>query len=79
MAEVSVEADLTEVDGFPAGEELHRHEDLVACYGRVREAVATHVPAVEVLARLPLVRVFLYVLLCLWRINAFCIKPLMMK
>jgi hypothetical protein len=53
MAEVSVEADLTGVSGFPTGEELRHHEDLVACYGPVREAVATHVPAVEVLARLP--------------------------
>jgi hypothetical protein len=53
MAEVSVEADLTGVDGFPAGEELHHHEVLVARYDPAREAVATHVPAAEVLARLP--------------------------
>jgi hypothetical protein len=53
MAEVSVEVDLTGVDGFPAAEELHRHDGLVAHYGPAREAVATHVPAVEVLARLP--------------------------
>jgi hypothetical protein len=58
MAAVSVEADLIGVDGFPAGEELHRHEDLVAHYGPAREAVAAHVPATEVLARLPLIRVF---------------------
>jgi hypothetical protein len=58
MAEVSVEADLTRVSGFPAGEELCHHEDLVARYGLAREAVATHVPAAEVLARLPLIRVF---------------------
>jgi 2-methylaconitate cis-trans-isomerase PrpF len=53
MVEVSVEADLIGVDGFPMGEELHRHEDLVARYGPAREAVAAHVPAVEVLVRLP--------------------------
>jgi hypothetical protein len=53
MTEVSVEAALTGVDGFPAGEELHRHEDLVARYGPAREAVAAHVPAAEVLASLP--------------------------
>jgi hypothetical protein len=78
MAEVTVDADLTRVDGFLAGEELHRHEDLVARYGLAREAVAAHVPTAEVLARLPLLGFFLfYVLLCLWRINAFCIRPLM--
>jgi 2-methylaconitate cis-trans-isomerase PrpF len=53
MAEVSVEADLTGVNGFPARDELRHHEDLVARYGPAREAVAAHVPAVEVLARLP--------------------------
>jgi hypothetical protein len=53
MAEVSVEADLTGVDGFPAGEELHRPEGLVVRYILAREAVAAHVPAAEVLARLP--------------------------
>jgi hypothetical protein len=53
MAEVSVEADLTGVNSFPAGEELHRHEDLVACYSLAREAVAAHVPTTEVLVRLP--------------------------
>jgi hypothetical protein len=76
MAEVTVEMDLTGVDGFPVGEELRHHEDLVARYGPVKEAVAAHVPTAEVLARLPLVRVFffLYVLLCLWRIGAFCIR-----
>jgi hypothetical protein len=58
MTEVSVEADLTGVDGFPAGEELHHHKDLVARYGLAREAVAAHVPAAKVLERLPLVRVF---------------------
>jgi hypothetical protein len=40
------------------GEELHHHEDLVARYGLAREAVAAHVPVAEVLARLPLIRVF---------------------
>jgi hypothetical protein len=78
MAEVTVEADLTRVNGFPMGEELHHHEDLVACYALAREAVAAHVPAAKVLVRLPLIRVF-YVLLCLWRMDAFCIGPLMMK
>jgi hypothetical protein len=58
MAEVSVEADLTRVSGFPTGEELRYHEDLVARYGPVGEAVAAHVPAAQVLARLPLIRVF---------------------
>jgi hypothetical protein len=58
MAEVTVEADLTGVDGFPAGEELRHHEDLVACYGPAREVVVAHVPITEVLARLPLIRVF---------------------
>jgi hypothetical protein len=47
-----VEANLTGVDGFPTGEELHRHEGLEACYGPAREAVAAHVPAAKVLARL---------------------------
>jgi hypothetical protein len=69
MVEVSVEADLTGVSGFPVGEELCYHEDLVARYGLAREAVAAHVPAAQVLARLPLIRVC--VLLCLWRIDAF--------
>jgi hypothetical protein len=58
MAEVSVEANLTRVDGFPAREELHHHDGLVAHYGPMREAVAAHVPTAEVLARLPLIRVF---------------------
>jgi hypothetical protein len=48
-----VEVDLIRVAGFPAGEELYRHEYLVARYGLAREAVATHVPTTEVLARLP--------------------------
>jgi hypothetical protein len=45
MAEVSVEADLTGVRGFPTGEELRYHKDMVARYGPAREAVAAHVPA----------------------------------
>jgi hypothetical protein len=58
MAEVTVEANFAGVNSFPIVEELHHHEDLVACYDPTREAVAAHVPAAEVLARLPLVRVF---------------------
>jgi hypothetical protein len=53
MVEVSVEVDLIEVSGFPTGEELRYHEDLVACYGPAREAVAAQVPTTQVLARLP--------------------------
>jgi hypothetical protein len=64
MAEVTVEADLTGVNGFPAGEELCHHEDLVARYGPTKEAVAAHVPIVEVLVRLPLVRVFFFFMFC---------------
>jgi hypothetical protein len=45
MAELSVGADLTEVDGFPAEEPLRLHEDLVARYSLTKEAVATLVPA----------------------------------
>jgi hypothetical protein len=45
MAELSVGADLTEVDGFPTEEPLCLHEDLVARYGPVKEAVAVLVPA----------------------------------
>jgi hypothetical protein len=58
MVEVSVEADLTRINSFPVEEELRHHEDLVACYSPMREAVAGHVPVAEVLARLPLIRVF---------------------
>jgi hypothetical protein len=61
MAEVSVEVDLTGVSGFPAGEELCYHEDLVARYGPTREAMAAHVLIARVLAMLPLIRVFLLV------------------
>jgi hypothetical protein len=53
MAEVLVEVALTGVSGFPAGEELCHHEDLVARYGLAREAVAAHVPVAKVLARFP--------------------------
>jgi hypothetical protein len=45
MAELSVGADLTEVDGFPAEEPLRLHEDLVARYGPAKEEVAALVPA----------------------------------
>jgi hypothetical protein len=71
MAEVSMEVDLTGVSGFPAREELRYHEDLVAHYGPAREAVATHVPDAQVLARLPLIRGFFSVLLCFRRIDSF--------
>jgi hypothetical protein len=45
MAELSVGADLTEVDRFPAEEPLRLHEDLVAHYGPAKEAVAALIPA----------------------------------
>jgi hypothetical protein len=45
MAELSVGADLTRVEGFPAEEPLRHHEDLVACYGSAKEVVATLIPA----------------------------------
>jgi hypothetical protein len=48
-----MEADLTEVSGFPMGEDPCYHKDLVARYGPTREAVAAHVPVAQVLARLP--------------------------
>jgi hypothetical protein len=53
MAELSVGADLTEVDGFPMEEPLRLHEDLVARYGLAKEAVAALVPAQQILAELP--------------------------
>jgi hypothetical protein len=53
MAELSMGADLTEVDGFPAEELLRHHEDLVARYGPAKEAVAALVPAQQILAELP--------------------------
>jgi hypothetical protein len=53
MAELSVGADLTGVEGFPAEEPLHHHEDLVACYGSAKEAVAALVPAQQILTELP--------------------------
>jgi hypothetical protein len=40
MVEVSVVVNLTGVSGFPMGEELCYHEDLVARYGPTREVVA---------------------------------------
>jgi hypothetical protein len=57
MAKVLVEVDLTRVDGFPSlwGRSCTA---MRAWYGPAREAVAAHVPAAEVLARLPLIRVF---------------------
>jgi hypothetical protein len=79
MAEVMVEADLIGVVSFPVGEKLRHHEDLVTCYGLAREAMAAHVPPAEVLVRLPSLGFFLYVLLCLWRIDTFCIGSLMVK
>jgi hypothetical protein len=45
MAELSVGADLTEVDGFLAEEPLRLHEDLVVRYGPAKEEVAALVPA----------------------------------
>jgi hypothetical protein len=54
MAELSVGADLTEVDGFPAEEPLCLHEDLVACYSLAKEAVAALVPAQQILMELPI-------------------------
>jgi hypothetical protein len=53
MAELSVGADLTEVDGYPAEEPLCLHEDLVARYGPTKEAVAALVLAQQILAELP--------------------------
>jgi hypothetical protein len=80
MAEVSVEEDLTGVSGFPTGEELGHHEDLVACYGLAREAVAAHVPTAEVLARLPIIRVFLcFALLVAHRRLLFYKRPFVMN
>jgi hypothetical protein len=53
MAELSVGANLTEVVGFPAEEPLCLHEDLVARYDPAKEAVATLVPAQQILVELP--------------------------
>jgi hypothetical protein len=80
MAVVMMEADLTEVSGFPVGEELCHLEDLVMCYGPAREAVAAQVPVAEVLARLPLIRVFsCFALLVARQRLLFCNGPLMMN
>jgi hypothetical protein len=75
MAKVLVEVDLTRVDGFPVGEELHRHEGLVrpskggggrpcSCCRGAGEAP-------------PSLGFFLYILLCPLHIGALCIGPLM--
>jgi hypothetical protein len=53
MAELSVRANLTGVEGFPTEEPLCLHEDLVARYGPTKEAVAALVPAQQILAELP--------------------------
>jgi hypothetical protein len=53
MVELSVEAELTEVDGFPMEEPLRLHKDLVARYGPTKEAVAALVPSQQILAKLP--------------------------
>jgi hypothetical protein len=53
MVELSVGANLTEVDGFPAEEPLRLHEDLVARYGPSKEAVAALVLAQQILMELP--------------------------
>jgi hypothetical protein len=53
MAELSVGAYLIGVEGFPVEEPLHLHEDLVACYGPAKEAVAALVPGQQILAELP--------------------------
>jgi hypothetical protein len=53
MAELSMGADLTEVDGFPVEELLRLHKDLVASYGPAKLVVATLVPAQQILTELP--------------------------
>jgi hypothetical protein len=53
MAELSVGANLIEVDGFPAEEPLCLHEDLVACYCPTKEAVAALISTQQILAELP--------------------------
>jgi hypothetical protein len=53
MAELSVGADLTVVEGFLAEEPLCHHEDLVTRYDSAKEAVATLVPAQHILVELP--------------------------
>jgi hypothetical protein len=45
MAELSVRANLTGVEGFPMKEPLCLHKDMVARYGPTKEAVAALVPA----------------------------------
>jgi hypothetical protein len=53
MAELSMGADLTEVDGFPVEELLRLHKDLVASYGPGKLVVATLIPAQQILTELP--------------------------
>jgi hypothetical protein len=53
MAELSVGTDLTGVDGFATEEPLRLHEDLVARYTLAKEAVASLVPAQQILTELP--------------------------
>jgi hypothetical protein len=53
MAELSVGADLIEVNEFLAEELMRLHEDLVAHYGLAKEAVAALVPAQQILVELP--------------------------
>jgi hypothetical protein len=53
FAELSVGANLTEVDRFPTEEPLHLHEDLVAHYNPAKEAVAAVVPTQQILVELP--------------------------
>jgi hypothetical protein len=53
MVELSVGANLTEVDGFPAKEPLRLHEDLVVRYGPAKEVVAALVPTQQILTELP--------------------------
>jgi hypothetical protein len=75
-----VEADLTRVSGFPMGEELRCHENLVAHYGPAREAVDAHVPDAQVLARLPLIRVFsVFCFACGASMPFFCNGPFVMN
>jgi hypothetical protein len=53
MAELSVGANLTEINGFPMEEPLRLHEDLVARYGLAKEVVAALIPAQQILVELP--------------------------
>jgi hypothetical protein len=74
-----MEADLTEVSGFPTGEELHYHEDLVACYGPAREAVAAQVPTMQGVGEAPSSLGFLcFALLVVHQHLLFCNGPFVM-